>query len=239
MAVQLAITSSHPARLRPKRRKTRRRRRRARVPLRLVLLKIRAQRRAFRRDPLRQKRIRPVHPVHRLRQTPVGRTEHGPGSFARFCPVFFSRLLFSANPRHASARGKKPMTQGPQQVTRFASAVARPGQWPAAALHRVTLPSMKFPPRLRAGLAALAALAAGAASAFAAGTLLPTDAPHAPLQIRVHQVNVTRNNGFAQTAVLQTFSRGSLSPSPPRRWSSRSSPARRGTAMRPRGAGPR
>jgi Ca-activated chloride channel family protein len=61
---------------------------------------------------------------------------------------------------------------------------------------------MKFPPRLLAGLAALAA---GAASAFAAGTLVPTGAPHAPIQIRSHRVNVTLNTGFAQTEVLQTF----------------------------------
>lgn len=61
---------------------------------------------------------------------------------------------------------------------------------------------MKFPPLLLAGLAALAA---DAASAFAAGTLVPTGAPRAPIQIRSHQVNVTLNNGFAQTEVLQTF----------------------------------
>ena len=39
----------------------------------------------------------------------------------------------------------------------------------------------------------------------AAGTLTPVGASHAPVQIREHQVNVTINNGFAQTEVLQTF----------------------------------
>lgn len=39
----------------------------------------------------------------------------------------------------------------------------------------------------------------------AAGTLTPVGAVHAPIQIREHQVNVTINNGFAQTEVLQTF----------------------------------
>lgn len=39
----------------------------------------------------------------------------------------------------------------------------------------------------------------------AAGTLTPVGAAYAPIQIREHQVNVTINNGFAQTEVLQTF----------------------------------
>lgn len=39
----------------------------------------------------------------------------------------------------------------------------------------------------------------------AAGTLTPLGAGHAPVQTRSHQVNVTLNNGFAQTEVLQTF----------------------------------
>ncbi len=54
-------------------------------------------------------------------------------------------------------------------------------------------------------LTGLATLAAGLTSAFAGGTLIPKGAPHAPIQIRSHQVNVTLNNGFAQTEVLQTF----------------------------------
>ncbi len=54
-------------------------------------------------------------------------------------------------------------------------------------------------------LAGLATLAAGLSSAFAGGTLIPKGSPHAPIQIRSHQVNVTLNNGFAQTEVLQTF----------------------------------
>lgn len=40
---------------------------------------------------------------------------------------------------------------------------------------------------------------------FAAGTLTPTAAGIPPVRIRTHQVNVTLNNGFAQTEVLQTF----------------------------------
>src|SRR5206468_12123941 len=54
-------------------------------------------------------------------------------------------------------------------------------------------------------LAALAALSTGLLTLRAAGTLTPTGAPHTPIQIRAHQVNVTINNGFAQTEVLQTF----------------------------------
>jgi Ca-activated chloride channel family protein len=41
--------------------------------------------------------------------------------------------------------------------------------------------------------------------AIAGGTLTPIGSPHAPIQIRSHEVNVTLNNGFAQTEVLQTF----------------------------------
>jgi hypothetical protein len=40
---------------------------------------------------------------------------------------------------------------------------------------------------------------------FGAGTLTPTESGVPPVQIRSHQVNVTINNGFAQTEVLQTF----------------------------------
>jgi Ca-activated chloride channel family protein len=55
-------------------------------------------------------------------------------------------------------------------------------------------------------LTALSALAAGTSSpALAAGTLRPINAAEAPIQIRTHEVNVTLNNGFAQTEVLQTF----------------------------------
>ncbi|MSU51012.1 MAG: VWA domain-containing protein [Opitutus sp.] len=65
-----------------------------------------------------------------------------------------------------------------------------------------THPLMKTP---RFILTGLAALAAGLLSAHAAGTLTPTGSVQAPIQIRSHQVNVTLNNGFAQTEVLQTF----------------------------------
>lgn len=54
-------------------------------------------------------------------------------------------------------------------------------------------------------LSGLFALASGFAPVFAGGTLTPVGSPHAPIQIRSHQVNVTINNGFAQTEVLQTF----------------------------------
>src|SRR5436305_2086228 len=65
---------------------------------------------------------------------------------------------------------------------------------------------MKIRPLILAG----AAFAAGVLSAQAAGTLTPTGSAQAPIQIRSHQVNVTLNNGFAQTEVLQTF----LNPNP-------------------------
>src|SRR6187455_1697747 len=52
---------------------------------------------------------------------------------------------------------------------------------------------------------AVVSLTSGIVSAFAAGTLTPTGSAHTPIQIRSHQVNVTLNNGFAQTEVLQTF----------------------------------
>ena len=41
--------------------------------------------------------------------------------------------------------------------------------------------------------------------AFAAGTLTPTTASHAPITIRDHAVDVTIDNGFARTEVVQTF----------------------------------
>lgn len=44
-----------------------------------------------------------------------------------------------------------------------------------------------------------------AASAFAGGTLTPVGAGQQPVTIRSHQVNVTINNGFARTEVLQAF----------------------------------
>ncbi|MGH7955468.1 MAG: VIT and vWA domain-containing protein, partial [Opitutaceae bacterium] len=52
---------------------------------------------------------------------------------------------------------------------------------------------------------ALVSLIGGISYVSAAGTLTPTGATHAPVQIRSHQVNITLNNGFAQTEVLQTF----------------------------------
>lgn len=61
---------------------------------------------------------------------------------------------------------------------------------------------MKFTKLLLAGLATIAA---SLSPAFAGGTLTAIGSPHAPIQIRSHQVNVTLNNGFAQTEVLQTF----------------------------------
>jgi Ca-activated chloride channel homolog len=48
-------------------------------------------------------------------------------------------------------------------------------------------------------------LLVAAHSAFAGGTLTPTGSAQQPIKIRDHQVNVTINNGFAQTEVLQTF----------------------------------
>lgn len=54
-------------------------------------------------------------------------------------------------------------------------------------------------------LITLAASTTGLHSATAAGTLTPMSATTAPIQIRSHQVNVTINNGFAQTEVLQSF----------------------------------
>ena len=54
-------------------------------------------------------------------------------------------------------------------------------------------------------LLSVASLFAALPAARAAGTLTPVGAPQAPIQIRSHQVNVTLNNGFAQTEVLQTF----------------------------------
>jgi len=54
-------------------------------------------------------------------------------------------------------------------------------------------------------LTGLLALASSCLPAFAGGTLTPVGSPHAPIQIRSHEVNVTINNGFAQTEVLQTF----------------------------------
>ena len=52
---------------------------------------------------------------------------------------------------------------------------------------------------------ALAGFAAALSTGEAAGILTPVTAPQTPIQVRSHQVNVTLNNGFAQTEVLQTF----------------------------------
>jgi Ca-activated chloride channel family protein len=59
--------------------------------------------------------------------------------------------------------------------------------------------------RLFAVVAPLFALACAPAGLFAGGTLTPLGSPHQPIQVRSHQVNVTINNGFAETEVLQTF----------------------------------
>ena len=45
----------------------------------------------------------------------------------------------------------------------------------------------------------------GAGGADGAGSLTPRDVTHAPIQILDHHVNITINNGFAQTEVVQTF----------------------------------
>ncbi|MES2693479.1 MAG: VIT and VWA domain-containing protein [Verrucomicrobiota bacterium] len=64
---------------------------------------------------------------------------------------------------------------------------------------------MKIKHALLAALASFASLLPLASTSHAAGTLTPVGAAQAPIQIRTHQVNVTLNNGFAQTEVLQTF----------------------------------
>jgi Ca-activated chloride channel family protein len=58
---------------------------------------------------------------------------------------------------------------------------------------------------LQSLLAGAALLAASFVPLPAAGTLTPLGSGHSPIRIRSHQVNVTLNNGFAQTEVLQTF----------------------------------
>ncbi|MDR0353084.1 MAG: VWA domain-containing protein [Opitutaceae bacterium] len=58
---------------------------------------------------------------------------------------------------------------------------------------------------LLAALASMLSLLGVMTGLHAAGTLTPAGSPDAPIQIRDHQVNVTINNGFAQTEVLQTF----------------------------------
>lgn len=60
---------------------------------------------------------------------------------------------------------------------------------------------------LALGLLALVAvlLFTLAGRASAAGTLTPAGAGHQPIEMRDHHVNVTINNGFARTEVLQTF----------------------------------
>ncbi|OAM89077.1 VIT and VWA domain-containing protein [Termitidicoccus mucosus] len=56
-----------------------------------------------------------------------------------------------------------------------------------------------------AAFAAMLALLGVMTGLHAAGTLTPVGSSAATIQIRDHQVNVTINNGFAQTEVLQTF----------------------------------
>lgn len=64
---------------------------------------------------------------------------------------------------------------------------------------------MKLKSILLSTAVALTVVAFTTTSAHAGGTLTPVGSAHAPIQIRSHQVNVTINNGFAQTEVLQTF----------------------------------
>lgn len=54
-------------------------------------------------------------------------------------------------------------------------------------------------------LLGLLALGSAVSSLHAGGTLTPIGAGHQPVRIREHWVNVTINNGFAQTEVVQTF----------------------------------
>ncbi|HEY0943770.1 MAG TPA: VIT and VWA domain-containing protein [Opitutaceae bacterium] len=58
---------------------------------------------------------------------------------------------------------------------------------------------------LLAGLFASIAGLLSPHSARAGGTLTPVGSPQSAIQIQSHQVNVTINNGFAQTEVWQTF----------------------------------
>ncbi|MCF3649206.1 VIT and vWA domain-containing protein [Synoicihabitans lomoniglobus] len=64
---------------------------------------------------------------------------------------------------------------------------------------------MKTKSILLSSVIAIATTLFTAAPVSAGGTLTPVESSHAPIQIRTHQVNVTINNGFAQTEVLQTF----------------------------------
>ena len=52
----------------------------------------------------------------------------------------------------------------------------------------------------------LGTLVATSSIATAAGTLVPKGSMHAPIEMVDHAVNVTINNGFAQTVVSQSFS---------------------------------
>jgi Ca-activated chloride channel family protein len=54
-------------------------------------------------------------------------------------------------------------------------------------------------------LGAACLILAGSASLQAAGTLKPQNSTDQAIRITSHQVNITINNGFAQTEVLQTF----------------------------------
>src|SRR3954463_12514316 len=92
-----------------------------------------------------------------------------------------------------------PLSFTHEQLTRFRHPVAQGEQKGRGSS---TAPHMKIRNIL---LLALASLAAGLSSSRAAGTLTPVGAVSSPIQIRSHQVNVTLNNGFAQTEVLQTF----------------------------------
>ena len=54
-------------------------------------------------------------------------------------------------------------------------------------------------------LTSLLTIASCVSALHAGGTLTPVGASHQPVRILDHQVNVTINNGFARTEVLQTF----------------------------------
>ena len=82
--------------------------------------------------------------------------------------------------------------------------IIRPAQSAAESPERATLGRGRS--WLRSIAAGLGALALMTTVAPAAGTLTPKGSNHAPIEMVDHAVNVTINNGFAQTVVSQSFS---------------------------------
>jgi len=85
------------------------------------------------------------------------------------------------------------------EIVRFSSTINSEG--------KIMITKSKFKRALSCLItsSAMALIILSCGQAFGAGVLTPVDSGHESIKIRSHQVNVTINNGFAITEVIQTF----------------------------------